>query len=64
MLVLNRKVGEEFIINENIIIKVIAINANKVRIGIEAPSENRIVRKELLLDVKEIMDEEQTYQPA
>jgi carbon storage regulator len=47
MLVLSRKVGERIQIGENITIVVNRVVGNRVTIGIEAPSDVRIVRSEL-----------------
>jgi len=46
MLVLSRKLHEKIIINGNIVVEVTAISGNKVRIGIDAPPDVRIVREE------------------
>lgn len=48
MLIISRKVEEEIIIAGNIVIKVIKIRKNNVRIGIEAPDNVTILRKELV----------------
>jgi carbon storage regulator len=48
MLVLSRKLGEKIYINENICITVVDIDRGKIRLGIEAPREVPIFRKELL----------------
>jgi carbon storage regulator len=48
MLVLSRKESESLIINENIIITIIRIAGGGVRIGIEAPREIPVRRKELV----------------
>lgn len=48
MLVLTRKLGEKIIINENIVIEVVDLDRGKVRIGIVAPRNIPVVRKELL----------------
>jgi carbon storage regulator len=48
MLVLERKIGEEIIVDDVIIIKVLRVRYTKVWIGIEAPKNIPIVRKELL----------------
>ena len=47
MLVLSRKIGEKLIIGEGITVVVNRIAGNRVTLGIEAPSEVRIVRGEL-----------------
>ena len=48
MLIISRKKAEGVVINANIEITVIDIQGDRIRIGIEAPSEVKIVRKELL----------------
>ena len=52
MLVLSRKKDESIIVNGNIEIKVIAIDDGKVRIGIAAPKEIDIHRKEIYLEIQ------------
>lgn len=47
MLILTRKVGESLLLNDEIEIKVTEIQGDRVRIGIEAPRNYRIIRKEL-----------------
>jgi carbon storage regulator len=47
MLVLTRKVGESLIIDDAIRVTVTQISGGNVRIGIEAPSNVRIVREEI-----------------
>jgi carbon storage regulator len=47
MLVLTRKVGEEIVIGEQIIVKVIAVHGDRVRIGIEAPKTVTVDRMEV-----------------
>ncbi len=50
MLVLSRKTGEGIALDQNIEIEVLAIEGDRVRIGIKAPKEMRIFRKELLVE--------------
>lgn len=51
MLVLSRKIGEKLVIGDNITVVVSRVAGNRVTLGIEAPSDVRIVRGELHLDV-------------
>lgn len=48
MLVLSRKVGEEILIGDSVVVTVVRINAQEVRIGVKAPSQVEIVRTELV----------------
>ena len=48
MLILNRKPGESIILNDNIEIKILEIQDGKIKIGIEAPNDVSILRKEVL----------------
>jgi carbon storage regulator len=48
MLVLNRKVGERIVIDDNIVVTVVAVNGQQVRLGIEAPRSVSVWRAELL----------------
>jgi carbon storage regulator len=47
MLVLSRKSGEKIIIADNITISVLSVQGNRVRLGIDAPGEYRVLRAEL-----------------
>jgi carbon storage regulator len=47
MLVLTRKVGEQIVIDGCITVTVVAIDGNKIRLGIAAPPEVRIDREEI-----------------
>jgi carbon storage regulator len=48
VLVLSRKEGEEIVIGKDIVITVVDIEHGKVRLGISAPRDVPIFRKELL----------------
>lgn len=52
MLVLSRKCEESLVINGDIEIKIVEISGDKVRIGVEAPQNYKILRKELALTVE------------
>ena len=47
MLVFSRKTGQEIVIDGAISLKVLAVEGNKIRIGIEAPEDVPILRAEL-----------------
>lgn len=47
MLVLPRKKNESIVIGENIVITVVEIRGDKVRLGIEAPREAPVHRREV-----------------
>ena len=53
MLVLSRKVGETIQIGNNITITVTQVKGNRVKIGVDAPDNVRIVRGELKEAVEE-----------
>lgn len=53
MLILSRKQDESIIINGNIEVKILEIEEGKVRLGIEAPKDIDIFRKELYLSIQE-----------
>ncbi|MBD8014886.1 carbon storage regulator CsrA [Planococcus wigleyi] len=53
MLVLGRKKGETIIINDDIEITVTSIEGDMVRLGINAPKQVTIHRKEVYLEIQE-----------
>ena len=48
MLLLSRKTGERIMIGRDIVITVIDVQEYRVRLGIDAPKDVRIVREELI----------------
>jgi len=57
MLVLTRKKGQSIIIHDNIEITVLDVEGENIKIGISAPREVQVIRKELLVSVKETNQE-------
>ena len=53
MLVLTRKRNESIVIGDDIEVRVLSVVGEKVRIGIEAPRDVRIFRKEIYLEIQE-----------
>ncbi|MCM8900476.1 carbon storage regulator CsrA [Caldicoprobacter algeriensis] len=53
MLVLTRKPGQSVVIGGNIEMKIIDIQGDQVRIGINAPKDISILRKELMDEVRQ-----------
>ncbi len=54
MLVLRRKVGESIILDGVISVSVLAVEGERVKIGITAPQEVTIVREELLKNAPDL----------
>ncbi|PAE09059.1 carbon storage regulator [Terribacillus saccharophilus] len=53
MLVLTRKVGESVKIGDDIELKVLSIDGEQIKLGIDAPREIAIHRKEVYLSIEE-----------
>lgn len=47
MLILTRKQGEAFLLDDNIEITLLEVSGDKVKIAIDAPKQVKILRKEL-----------------
>ncbi|MEN9625965.1 MAG: Carbon storage regulator [archaeon] len=47
MLVISRKAGDQLVIGDDIIVTVVKVEGDKVRIGIDAPSEVPVNRDEI-----------------
>lgn len=52
MLVLNRKIGESIVIDSDTEITILDIKDGRVKIGIEAPKDKTILRKEVYEEVE------------
>jgi carbon storage regulator len=66
MLVLSRKKNESIVINNDITIVVVEIRGDKVRLGVEAPKEVPVHRREVYDAIKrtEAMQGDQLPHPA
>jgi len=53
MLVLSRKANESIMIGNNIEIKILGIEEGKVKLGIEAPKDVEICRREIYIEIEE-----------
>ena len=49
MLILTRRDSERVYLGNDVVLTIVRIGVDKVRIGIEAPSDVRVLRKELIL---------------
>lgn len=47
MLILSRKIGQAFMINDDIEIIITEISGDKVKLGVVAPKKDKVLRKEL-----------------
>ena len=53
MLALSRKKGEALVINNNIEVTILEIKGDQVKIGISAPREVPVYRKEIYLQIQD-----------
>ncbi len=53
MLVLTRKTGQSIMIGDDIEVSVLAVSRDKIRIGITAPKEVPVFRKEVWISIKD-----------
>ncbi|MDP3588135.1 MAG: carbon storage regulator CsrA [Sulfuricurvum sp.] len=53
MLILSRKLDESILIGDSITIKVVAIDKGVVKLGIDAPTNIRVLRSELIRAVED-----------
>lgn len=53
MLTLSRKKGEALVINNNVEVTILEVKGEQVKIGISAPKEIPVYRKEVYLQIQE-----------
>jgi carbon storage regulator len=59
MLILSRRTGEAVIIGDEISVRVLSINGNQVRIGVNAPTDVPVHREEIYERIKQERTESQ-----
>jgi len=59
MLILTRKKNETIQIGDQVAIKIIRVSGNKVRLGVIAPKETRVLRIELRNDDLDVSDDKE-----
>ena len=63
MLILTRRIGETIMIDDDVSITVLDINGKQVRIGIDAPAEVKVHRKEIYLRIQQEQQEQNGQVP-
>lgn len=51
MLILTRKVEQGIVINKDVVVRVLSIDGERVKIGVDAPRSISVLREELLEEV-------------
>jgi carbon storage regulator len=57
MLVLTRKTNQSIMIGDDIEVSVLAVSRDKIRLGISAPKDVPVFRKEVYISIKETEDD-------
>lgn len=61
MLILNRRIGECLVIDDDIVVTVLGVKGNQVRIGVNAPTVRAVYREEIYLQLR---DEDKPLPPG
>lgn len=64
MLILSRKVGETLYINDEIELKIVEVSGDKVKLGINAPKDVKILRSELRQTIENNTEASAAISPA
>ena len=57
MLVLTRRAGESIVIADDVEVTILSIDGQKVRVGVRAPGDVPVHRKEIYLEIRAQADE-------
>ena len=63
MLKKKKKKGESLVINNNIEVTVLEVRGDQIKLGISAPKDVPIYRKEIYLEIQEANKQSQTLSP-
>lgn len=58
MLVVSRSINESIVIGDDIIVTILSIQGKQIRIGIDAPSDVSVHRKEIYVRIQEEQNQE------
>jgi carbon storage regulator len=64
MLILSRKIGESIVIDGRIIVKIMRLDGDLVKLGIEAPAEVPVHRHEVYVEIEKNNQEAMTHTEA
>ena len=53
MLILTRRLGEKVIVGDDVVISILDVRGDSVRIGIQAPRDIPVFRKEVYLEIQQ-----------
>jgi carbon storage regulator len=51
MLILSRKVGQSIVVGGNVIVKVVRVDGDQIKLGIQAPEEISVHRQEIQAEI-------------
>jgi carbon storage regulator len=63
MLVFTRAKDQQIVINDNIVVTVVAVRGDRIRLGIEAPRDVPVFRGELPLTTRRTADSSEGHTP-
>lgn len=63
MLVFTRAKDQQIVIDDNIVVTVVAVRGDRIRLGIEAPKDVSVYRSELSVDIPRSTGRTETSNP-